>query len=162
MWLLILMLLSFGVAAQPNFEQIQKENMGWKISTRPEADDRPITLCQFTLYELTQGERVHLEGWAQVDATGEIVGVNLQIAYCDDMEPECNYSGRRWPENSGHSWAAGNVSRSEEHHKTMRPLADYVSPMDQSAVTFKLFVNVYGRAGRIAEVDDCRLTAERR
>jgi len=154
----LLCLLSCAVGAEPVFESVTRTNMGWKISARPTADERPITVCQLTLYDVLAGERIKIEGWAQVDAMTTLIGVNTQIAYCDDAEPQCNYSGRRWPANSSHRWASENTWRVRgTHHPTYSPRANYVSSHHQQAVTFKLFVNIYSTQprGAYAGVNDC-------
>lgn len=158
----ILALVSGGALADPAFEYVSRDNAGWIISARLTAEERPITVCEKTLYDVLAEERIHVEGWAQVDAIGPLIGVNLQVAYCDDATPECNYTGRRWP--GVHKWAAGNVWRSRgEHHKIMTPSADYISAHHQQAVTFKLSVSVYSSQprGAYAGVDDCAITFER-
>ena len=174
--LYLLLILSFAASAEPGYQQVMRSHMGWRIPTYVPAVGRPITLCQNTLYDLKQGERVHLNGWSQIDAPSMSpalrkqckpgrdcsgIGMNLVIAYCDDSEPACNFTGRDWPADSGVSWGAGNVSHDGEHHKTPFTEADYVSPLDQSAVTFRLYVNIYGPKGRVATIDDCRLTSSR-
>lgn len=156
----LLILIAVTAHADPIFESVSRQNAGWRISTRQRADERPITVCEKTLYDVLQGERIHIEGFGQVDAPGKGVGVNLQIAYCDNSSPSCNFTGR-WREPSVHMWAAGNVSHDEEHHKVLRPSADYVALGHQQAVAFKLFVSVYGPRGRLATLDDCALTFAR-
>lgn len=151
---LALLLLMSAAHADPVFESVTRRDAGWVISTRPAADERPVTVCQKTLYDVLYNERIHVEGWGQVDAPDELVGINMQIAYCD---PLCDYTGR-WPAPHVHFWAAGNVSHDEEHHKIMRPMAVYVSPAAQTSVRFELFLNVYGPLGRYAELDDCGMT----
>lgn len=160
--LLVGCLLSCAVQAEPLFEYVVRSDMHWKISARPTAAERPVTVCEWTLYDVLDGERVHMEGWTQVDALTIGIGVNAQLAYCDDAEPQCNYSGRRWP--GVHKWDAGNVWRVRgEHHKVFMPSADYISTHYQQAVTFNLFVNVYRRltAGAYAGINDCAITFER-
>ncbi len=154
-----LMLLCVSAQAAPVFESVVRQHAGWKISARPRADDRPVTVCEKTLYDVLAGERVHIEGWGQVDALTTGIGVNMQIAYCD---PECNYSGR-WDLPSVHKWGAGNVFRNGEHHKVFAPTAHYISNGYQQSVTFRLFVNIYSSRwkGAYAGVDDCAITFER-
>ena len=156
-----LALLLFALSAQADvvFESVARRDAGWVISARGTASERPITVCEKTLSDVLFGERIVVEGWGQVDAPGELVGVNMQIAYCD---PECNFTGR-WPTPHSHWWSAGNVSHDEEHHKTMRPRAVYISGAYQAAVTFKLFVNVYASRpqGVYATLNDCGMTFER-
>ncbi len=150
--------------SDPIFESVVRSDMRWKISARLAADDRPVTICQLTLYDVLAGERIHMEGWTQVDALTTAIGVNVQMAYCDDGEPQCNYSGRRWPGASVHKWAAGNVWRKKgEHHKIYTPSADYVNKNHQQAITFRLFVNIYSNqpAGAYAGINDCAVTFER-
>lgn len=132
-----------------------------KAESSGHANDNPVTVCEVTVYNVLQGERLKAEGWAQVDAVGELIGVNIQVAYCDDSG--CNYSGR-WPAPSIHFWGTGNVWRSKgEHHKTQRPVGHYIAQSDQQAVTFKTFVNVYSSSLTpvYGAVLDCGLTVER-
>lgn len=150
--------------AEPSvvFDSVVRSQAGWRISARGVANERPVTVCEKTLYDVLAGERIRIEGWGQVDALTTGIGVNMQIAYCDDTRPECNYSGR-WDSPSVHKWGAGNVYRQGEHHKVFNPQADYLSGHYQPAVTFKLFVNVYSSqpAGAYAGLDDCAITFER-
>jgi len=162
--------------AEPVYQQVVRKEMGWRISTYVPAVGRPVPLAVITLLDINQGERIRLDGWAQIDAPAmseklkarcqpkhdcSKVGVNFLIAYCDDADPECNFTGRNWPEHSGVTWDAGNISYKVQHHAPMYSTADYVSPFDQPSVTFKLFVNVYGKPGRVAVINDCRITSER-
>lgn len=161
-WLLLLVAFP-ALACDTHFESVVREKAGWRISARPTASERPITVCEKTLYDLKAGERIHIEGWAQIDAMGPLIGVNLQIAYCDDAEPECNFTGR-WEQPSVHRWATGNIWRTNgQHHRDYSPIANYVSQTDQAAVKFKLFTNIYSSQpdGAYAGIDDCAITFER-
>lgn len=141
--------------------QIYRPPLSIKAEGPGFANANPVTVCEVAVYDVHQGERIKAEGWAQVDAVSTVIGANIQVAYCDDTG--CNYTGR-WPRPSTHFWGTGNVWRTlGEHHKTQRPVGNYIAQSDQAMVTFKTFVNIYSSGIPVpyATVGDCGLTVER-
>lgn len=115
---------------------------GLVIPASRQANANPVMLVEIEVFDVRAGERLKVEGFAQVDAVSELIGNNVQIAYTDSNGP--NFSGR-WPLPSIHFWATGNVWRRTpaEHHKSQMPKGQYIAAQDHAMVTFTLFANIY-------------------
>lgn len=134
---------------------------GLVIPSSQQANANPVLLAELQVFDVIIGERLKIEGFAQVDAVSDLIGTNVQIAYTDSNGP--NFSGR-WALPSIHFWGTGNVWRTKgEHHKAHRPVGHYIASQDHAMVTFTLFANIYSTSPTplYATINDCGMTIER-
>lgn len=121
----------------------------------------PVTLIRKAVLNAAKGERIKVQGWAQVDALDDLIGTTLHIGYKDVTGAVVTV---RWKAPSIHLWDGGNVWRAKgEHHKVLFPVGHYVSPAAQRSVVFCLLLNVYSTSPTPlrAQVNDCGMTFER-
>lgn len=132
-----------------------------KVIPSSRAADAPVVLISKAITNIAKGERIKVQGWAQVDALEDLIGTTLHIGY-KDVTGEVG--AVRWKAPSIHIWDGGNVWRARgEHHKVLFPVGHYVSPAVQRSVVFSLLLNVYSTSPTPlrAQVNDCAMMFER-